>query len=283
MRKSVSFVSVTQQFNTTTSHGPADANVLLSFAQFEREVTGERIRDKIAASKKKGMWMGGCVPLGYDSKDKKLIVNEAEAAVVRRLFDLYLQLRNVDKLKQEADRLGLVTKQHMMKGAHARGGTRFGRGNLYQMLRNPIYVGEIAHKGNVYQGQHQAIIERDVWDSVQLSLAGNAANRRSSTNTTGTSLLTGLVFDETGDRLSPTFAVRNGKRHYYYVSQRLFRSPGRTGAGWRIPAKQCWKTPSGVPFVVFSVTTCSSPNWSCHRHPGTYNGFSRQRRSSRHE
>ena len=163
----VSFVSVTQAFNTTTSMGRLTLNMLLSFAQFEREVTGERIRDKIAASKKKGMWMGGSVPLGYDAKDKKLVVNRAEAETVRTLFRLYLELGTVKKLVDEAHRVGLATKRHMRSGGRTIGGQPFTRGHLHQLLANSIYVGEVAHKGVRYAGQHDAIIERKTFDAVQ--------------------------------------------------------------------------------------------------------------------
>ena len=233
----VSFVSVTQQFNTTTSMGRLTLNMLLSFAQFEREVTGERIRDKIAASKRKGMWMGGPIPLGYDSRDKKLVVNGSEAEVVRKVFSLYLELGGVDLLKQETDHLGLVTKRHE-DGSGFRGGLPFSRGNLYQMLHNPIYAGEIAHKGKVYPGQHERIIAPDLWEAVQKRLNTNTRERQSPTNITGTFILTGKLFDETGDRLSPTSANRNGKRHRYYVSRRLLRTGDRSNGGWRLPARQ---------------------------------------------
>ena len=229
----VSFVSVTQQFNTTTSMGRLTLNMLLSFAQFEREVTGERIRDKIAASKRKGMWMGGPIPLGYDSRDKKLVVNGSEAEVVRRVFSLYLELGGVDLLKQETDHLGLVTKRHE-DGSGFRGGLAFSRGNLYQMLHNPIYAGEIAHKGKVYPGQHERIIAPGLWEAVQKRLNTNTRERRAPANITGTFILTGKLFDETGDRLSPTSANRNGKRHRYYVSRRLLRTGDRSNGGWRL-------------------------------------------------
>ena len=155
----VSFVSVTQQFNTTTSMGRLTLNVLLSFAQFEREVTGERIRDKIAASKKKGMWMGGIVPLGYDARDRSLAINPAEAETVRTLFRLYLELGTVRRLKEAADRLGLVTKQRQSSADRLVGGQAFTRGHLYQLLSNRTYAGEVVHKGVSYPGRHEAIID----------------------------------------------------------------------------------------------------------------------------
>ncbi|HYR99960.1 MAG TPA: recombinase family protein, partial [Gemmatimonadales bacterium] len=153
----VSFVSVTQQFNTTSSMGRLTLNVLLSFAQFEREVTGERIRDKIAASKKKGMWMGGNVPLGYDASERSLAVNPAEAETVRCIFALYRELGCVRRVKEEADRLGLRTKRSTTASGTERGGRSFSRGHIYHLLSNPIYIGEIAHKGQLYRGQHPAL------------------------------------------------------------------------------------------------------------------------------
>ena len=234
----VSFVSVTQQFNTTTSMGRLTLNMLLSFAQFEREVTGERIRDKIAASKKKGMWMGGRPPLGYDVQDKKLVVNPDEAETVRTLFRLYLELGTVKKLVEETGHLGLVTKRRIRSGGQETGGQPFTRGHLYQLLTNPIYVGDVAHKGVTYPGQHNGIIERQTFDAVRCRLNGNAAERRSATNAKAPSLLTGLVYDEAGDRLCPTHANKKGRRYRYYISKRLMHRTGSTGAGWRLPAKE---------------------------------------------
>src|SRR6202171_12993 len=173
----VSFVSVTQQFNTTSSMGRLTLNVLLSFAQFEREVTGERIRDKIAASKKKGMWMGGNVPLGYDVKDLKLIINEPEAATVRVIFRRYAELGSVALLKAELDRLGIVSKRREGAGGRLAGGQHFSRGALYLMLQNRIYRGEITHQGTAYPGQHKAIIDPELWQTVQDKLAANRQER----------------------------------------------------------------------------------------------------------
>src|SRR5439155_626449 len=163
----VSFVSVTQRFNTTSSMGRLTLNVLLSFAQLEREVTGERIRDKIAASKKKGMWMGGNVPLGYDASERMLVVNAAEAETVRCIFALYRELGCVRRVKQEADRLGLSTKRSTTAGGIERGGRPFSRGHIYNLLSNPIYIGEIAHKGQLYPGQHPGLIDAYTWAAVR--------------------------------------------------------------------------------------------------------------------
>src|ERR1700693_872220 len=164
--RGVSFVAVTQQFNTTTSMGRLTLNVLLSFAQFEREVTGERIRDKIAASKRKGIWMGSLVPLGYEVRDRQLIINEAEATTVRHIFTRYTELGNVRLIKEELDRNGVHSKIRVSKDGVESGGQAFSRGALYTLLRNPIYVGEIRHKGVCYPGQHAPIAGRALWDKV---------------------------------------------------------------------------------------------------------------------
>src|SRR6201984_691770 len=165
--EAVSFVSVTQQFNTTSSMGRLTLNVLLSFAQFEREVTGERIRDKIAASKKKGMWMGGNVPLGYDANERTLVINPAEAETVRRIFALYRDLGCVRRVKEEADRLGLRTKCRMTTNGTERGGKLFTRGHIYRLLSNPIYTGQIMHKGQLHPAQQPALIDDETWTVVR--------------------------------------------------------------------------------------------------------------------
>jgi DNA invertase Pin-like site-specific DNA recombinase len=234
----VSFVSVTQQFNTSTSMGRLTLNMLLSFAQFEREVTGERIRDKIAASKQKGMWMGGVPPLGYDVCDKKLVVNPAEAETVRSLFQLYLDLGTVRKLLAEAGRSGLVTKRRRRADGSDSGGRPFTRGHLYQLLSNPLYVGDVVHKGIAYPGQHQAIVARQTFDAVRQRLEGNAAERRSASNARSPSLLTGLIYDETGERLCPTHANKKGRRYRYYISKRLMHRITAEESGWRLPARE---------------------------------------------
>jgi site-specific DNA recombinase len=234
--RDISFVSVTQQFNTANSMGRLTLNVLLSFAQFEREVTAERIRDKIAASKKKGMWMGGLAPLGYDNVDKKLVIDEEEAKTIRTLYGLYLELGSVRNLKREADRLGLVTKIRTI-GGRITGGQPFSTGHLYQLLHNPIYVGEIAHKGKTYPGLHEGIVPRDVWDAAQRKLEAKASPRRSPGNVQQTNLLTGLIYDETGDRLCPTYAVKNGRRYRYYISKGLVRDADKN-TGWRLPSEE---------------------------------------------
>jgi DNA invertase Pin-like site-specific DNA recombinase len=234
----LSFVSVTQQFNTTTSMGRLTLNVLLSFAQFEREVTGERIRDKIAASKKKGLWMGGLVPLGYDLKNRTLVINEPEAETVRTLFRLYLERETVRRLKEEADRRGLVTKRRPQATGAITGGESFTRGHLYQLLSNPIYAGDVRHKEATYPGQHPAIVDRETFAAVQQRLAQNATNRPSPTNAKVPSLLTGLVYDQTGDLLCPTHANKKGTRYRYYISKRLMHPSDPSSGGWRLPAKE---------------------------------------------
>ena len=215
----VSFVSVTQAFNTTTSMGRLTLNVLLSFAQFEREVTGERIRDKIAASKKKGLWMGGCVPTGYHASDRTLVIDKAEASIVRRIFELYLQHGTVKSVQTELARLRIVRPAGKAKTGRSYGGRPFSRGQIYRLLSNPIYLGEIDHKGTRYDGQHNAIINRTNWDAVQAKLAINTHARRVRSNAKDPSLLTGLLYDEHGNRAEPTHAGKQGKRYRYYRLQ----------------------------------------------------------------
>ncbi len=202
----VSFVSVTQQFNTTSSMGRLTLNVLLSFAQFERDVTGERIRDKIAASKKKGMWMGGNVPLGYDPSERTLVINPAEAETVRRIFALYLQLGCVGRVKDEADRLGLRTKRTIRADGAERGGKPFTRGHIYAVLSNPIYIGKIAHKGELFPGQHPALIDAETWAAVRDQVTGNGSDHQRKGKAAEPSLLAGLLVDGRGARLTPTHA-----------------------------------------------------------------------------
>jgi DNA invertase Pin-like site-specific DNA recombinase len=233
-----SFVSVTQQFNTTTSMGRLTLNMLLSFAQFEREVTAERIRDKVAASKKKGMWMGGLPPLGYDVKDKRLVVNGREAAAVRQIFDLYQTLGTVRALRAELERIGITTKARQDRVGRATGGRCFTRGHLYQLLSNPIYIGRISHHEKTYPGQHEAIVQQPIWESVQQQLKDNGASRRSPNNAQAPSALAGLVYDDTGDLMSPTHANKKGVRYRYYVSNRLMQQTASAKDGWRLPARQ---------------------------------------------
>ncbi|GAC1602403.1 MAG: hypothetical protein NVS3B2_06010 [Ramlibacter sp.] len=230
--KGVAFVSVTQQFNTTSSMGRLTLNMLLSFAQFEREVTGERIRDKIAASKAKGMWMGGYPPLGYDVVDRKLVVNDAEAETVRHIFRRYAELRSVRALKEELDTTGVVSKARA--GRVRAGGQPIARGALYRMLQNRLYRGEITHKGAAYAGQHEPIIGLELWERVQSGVGENRVDRDDSAGPAAPSLLTGLVFDGAGDRMSPTHANKKGRRYRYYVSQSLIKQDRN-----KAPAEAC--------------------------------------------
>jgi DNA invertase Pin-like site-specific DNA recombinase len=237
----VSFVSVTQQFNTTTSMGRLTLNVLLSFAQFEREVTGERIRDKFAASKKKGMWMGGFVPLGYRAKERTLVIHEAEAKIIRTIFLLYRETGSVFKVEAELDKCKIIRPlSKAMTSGRTYGDRPFTRTEIYRLLANPIYVGEIHHRGQHYEGQHPPIIDRRLWTGVREKLAANAPRRRIQRTAKGQNLLTGLIFDEQGNRFTPTHAIKNGKRYRYYFQQRAKHSKSEHSKSgqrpWRIAA-----------------------------------------------
>lgn len=235
----VSFVAVTQQFNTTTSMGRLTLNVLLSFAQFEREVTGERIRDKIAASKQKGMWMGGTPPLGYDLRERCLVVNQAEAETVRLIFKLYIELKTVRRVKEKLDRRSIISKQWVSRRNVRHGGCHFGRGALYHLLANPIYLGAIRHKGVTYPGRHKAIIESAIWLRVQEMLSKKAAHPRGRTVRRSAGLLMGKLFDESGEPLYSSWAKKGQRRYRYFVSKRLVRgTAGPDDRGWRLPAER---------------------------------------------
>ena len=238
----VSFVSITQQFNTTTSMGRLTLNVLLSFAQFEREVTGERIRDKIAASKKKGMWMGGFPSLGYDARDRRLVVNQEESKLVGHIYQRYLELGSVRLLKHDLDRRGIVSKIRVSKNGSHSGGRPFSRGALYELLANPIYIGEIRHKGIRYPGQHEGIVDRGIWENVQRRLRDQTARDGSPKIKAATSILTGKLFDENGEPLYATGAKgRHGGHYRYYVSRELVRggaSSARREKTWRLAAPE---------------------------------------------
>lgn len=233
-----SFVSVTQSFNTATSMGRLTLNMLLSFAQFEREVTAERIRDKIAASKRRGLWMGGLVPLGYDADGRTLKINECEAATVRRIYDLYQEHGTVRGVKTAADDLELRSKQRCTASGKRTGGVRFDRGHIHHILINPIYAGRIKHKTLVHEGQHEAIITPERWDRIQTMLQEGASKTRARKTAKQTSLLCGKIYDETGDRLTPSHSkTKAGTRLRYYVSHRLIKNSGTTNKdGWRLPA-----------------------------------------------
>ncbi len=234
-----SFVSVTQSFNTATSMGRLTLNMLLSFAQFEREVTAERIRDKIAASKRKGMWMGGSAPLGYQPDGRTLKVEETEAETIRTLYNLYLEHRSLRDVKECAEDLELRSRCREGTGGRISGGNYFDRGHLQHILSNPVYAGRIRHKQQIYEGKHPAIIDPIVWKKVQGMLQNGAAVARGSRQKATRSLLAGKLFDETGDRLTPSHTRKNGRRLRYYISRRLVkdRSQKHTDA-WRLPAEQ---------------------------------------------
>ena len=218
--RQASFVSVTQAFNTTTSMGRLTLNVLLSFAQFEREVTGERIRDKIAASKRKGLWMGGPVPLGYEVIERKLVPVPEEAERVRTIMRRYLELQSVPALIERLRSEGLVTKiQQRTSGPH-RGGIPFARGSLFHLLANPIYRGKIVHKGQVYDGEHEPIVDRELWDAVQARLATKAPPRKRPKNDRQLAMLNGLIVDPEGRPMVPTYATKGTRRYAYYESRK---------------------------------------------------------------
>jgi DNA invertase Pin-like site-specific DNA recombinase len=235
-----SFVSITQQFNTTTSMGRLTLNVLLSFAQFEREVTGERIRDKIAASKRKGMWMGGSLPLGYDVRNRELVVNEAEAKTVREIFEAYVRVGTVTEVQDELRRRGILSKRWISSTGRTWGGVNFSRGALYWLFRNPVYVGQVAHKGQVYEGRQQAIVDGALWERAQELLAAKSAVRERRPIVPGGRPLAGRLFDDRGNAMSPTYTVRrNGRRYSYYVSQALLQNEKeRAGSIARVPAEE---------------------------------------------
>ena len=209
-----SFVSVTQAFNTTTSMGRLTLNMLLSFAQFEREVTGERIRDKIAASKQKGIWMGGNPPLGYDVKDRALVVNDAEAALVRSIFVRYLESTSVMALRDALQAEGVRSKQWVSRSERTVGGYPMSHGAIFHLLANRIYLGEIAHRGEVHQGRHDPIVDRALFDQVAAKLKARGPNSRARKTRTATHALTGRVFDDRGHPMTPSHATMNGVRYH---------------------------------------------------------------------
>lgn len=231
----VSFVSITQAFNTTTSMGRLTLNVLLSFAQFEREVTGERIRDKIAASKKKGMWMGGVIPLGYDVNDRNLVVNDAEARTVLHIFKRYSEIRSVRDLAQEMGKAGYRTKTLKLSSGEVRGGTPFGVGGLYSILSNPIYIGKIRHKNEVHQGLHDPIIAAEDWEQVQRLLADGTPTRGDGTSKRQEHLLSGIVEDEHGRHMYVAHATKRSVRYRYYLTHPRRMTKGGPRA-IRVPA-----------------------------------------------
>ena len=234
----VSFVSVTQQFNTTTSMGRLTLNVLLSFAQFEREVTSERIRDKIAASKRKGLWVGGMVPLGYDTKDRNITVNEAEAERVRTIFRSYLKFGSINLAMADLRKRGIVTKVRTRKTGQTVGGIPFTRGPLAHLLRNRFYIGEVVFKGEVLVGEQPAIVDRDLFDAVQAKLSEQLNNHKT-TRMKSDALLVGRIFDDRSNRMSPSHARKRGIKYRYYLSSALLDGrPEHAGSIRRVPAAE---------------------------------------------
>ncbi len=237
-QQTVSFVSITQSFNTTTSMGRLTLNVLLSFAQFEREVIGERVRDKIAASKKKGIWVGGPVPMGYRVADKKVSVVPEEARTVRMIFERYLALRSISALQTELDQKGSRTRKQKLSSGRIRGGCRYGKGTLYHLLKNRFYVGEVVYKGSINKGEHKPIVDRTTFDAVQKLLSDNAIERNASRQSSN-ALLASLLFDDRGNRMTPTYSRKQGVRYRYYISHALLQSrKSEAGSVTRVSATE---------------------------------------------
>jgi len=234
----VSFVPVTQQFNTTTSMGRLTLNVLLSFAQFEREVTSERIRDKIAASKRKGLWVGGMAPLGYDTRDRKIVINEDEAERVRTIFRSYLKLGSLNLLMAELRRRNIVTKVRTLRTGETVGGIPFTRGPLAHLLRNRFYIGEVPFKGEILKGEQPAIVDRDLFDAVQARLT-EQVNHHKAARMKSEALLSGRIFDDRGNRMTPSHARKGGVKYRYYLSSALLQGLAeRAGSICRVPASE---------------------------------------------
>jgi DNA invertase Pin-like site-specific DNA recombinase len=227
-RNNVTFVSVTQSFNTTTSMGRLTLNILLSFAQFEREVIGERIRDKFAASRKKGMWMGGFVPLGYDVKERKLVINRAEAATVRMIFERFIKIGSATELVRKLRAEGIRGKRSKL----------IDKGYLYRLLNNRIYIGEAVHKGVAYPGEHQPIIDRTLWDRVHTVLRESPRKRAANTRAQTPSLLKGLIFGPTGRAMTPAHTRKGGKLYRYYISTDVLKRDANSCTVRRVPAAE---------------------------------------------
>jgi DNA invertase Pin-like site-specific DNA recombinase len=239
---SASFVSITQAFNTSTSMGRLTLNVLLSFAQFERELGSERVRDKIAASKARGMWTGGTVPLGYDLVNHKLVPNAAEAAVVRQIMETYLECGSVPALLATLEAEGVRTKKHVSAAGQASGGIVFRSGAIRHLLRNETYLGRTKHRDKSYPGQHEAIIDEELWARVQALTASNTVRRRCGMNARHSSLLAGLIHDQLGRRMTPSHTLKGKRPYLYYASNNATMPQSATGGGqppvWRIPAAE---------------------------------------------
>jgi site-specific DNA recombinase len=227
-RNNVTFVSVTQSFNTTTSMGRLTLNILLSFAQFEREVIGERIRDKFAASRKKGMWMGGFVPLGYDVKDRKLVVNEAEAETVRKIFERFTRSGSVTDL----------VRALRTEGVRGKRGRLIDKGYVYQLFRNRVYIGEAVHKGVSYPGEHDAIISKVLWDKVYAVLSKSPRRRAAGSRAQSPALLKGLIFGPTGCSMTPTHTRKGGRLYRYYVATDVLKHDAKMCTVRRVPAAE---------------------------------------------
>ena len=268
-RQKVSFVSVTQQFNTTNSMGRLMLNVLLSFAQFEREVTGERIRDKIAASKRKGMWMGGVPPFGYDVDKRQLLINQSEAAVVNRIFEDMLTIGSPTQIAANLTQEGVTTKAWVTRDGQDRPGVRIDKKFLHKLLRNRIYLGEIGHKGAWFPGMHQAIIDKTLWDNVHEVLQRDGHDRSTETKARSRTdaLLRGLLYAPTGERMYPTYAIKKGLkkdrkyRYYFSKSEAQFGAPGKSYS--RLPALEIEgaveaqiRTILGSPESIESIVRC---------------------------
>src|ERR1700721_251294 len=237
-KRNVSFVSVTQQFNTTTSMGRLTLNVLLSFAQFEREVTSERIRDKISASKRKGLWVGGMAPLGYDTKDRRITVNEAEADRARTIFRGYAGLGVLNLLMADLRKRGIVTKVRSLRSGEKFGGIPFTGGPLAHLLRNRFYIGEVSFKGEVLKGEQTPVVGNDLFDAVQAKLTEQINNHKA-IRTNSAALLTGRIFDDRGNRMTPSHARKGGMNNRYYLSSALLHgAANRPGSGGRVPAAE---------------------------------------------
>ncbi|TMK10178.1 MAG: recombinase family protein [Alphaproteobacteria bacterium] len=236
--QAVSFVAVTQQFNTTTSMGRLTLNILLSFAQFEREVIGERVRDKIAASKRRGIWVGGPVPLGYAAVDKRIIIVPAEAETVRTIFEHYLELGSLRALAADLERRGIRSKPRHRPNGRTIGGGCFGVGALAYLLKNRFYIGEVVYRGEAHQGDHEPILDHALFAAVQMRLAARAVEWRRRLRA-APALLSGCLFDERGNRMSPSHTNKRGARYRYYVSQAvLANKPVAAGAIRRVPAAE---------------------------------------------
>jgi hypothetical protein len=235
--RSISFVAVTQQFNTTTSMGRLTLNVLLSFAQFERELASERVKDKIAASRKKGKWTGGTVPLGYEIKDRKLAINKTEAQTVRTIFKLYLQTGSLNKLIPELDKRQIFTKRRKTEVKKYQGGIPFTYGPLAYLLKNRIYLGEIHNGGKWFKGEHQAILDPTTFTRVQDQLKSNTIDRPKG-QSANDAPLTGKLFDDRGNRMGPSFTRKNGVRYRFYVSAALRGRKHLAGSVKRVPATE---------------------------------------------